>query len=209
MYLSRIRLSLTERATMKALADLKFFHEALENCFPGDRPRTMWRIDRLKSNLYVLVLSEEKADFSPFCKKFSSSENDWETKDYEPLLSRLKNGSIWRFRLSANPTYYVKAKEPITLRGKISAHTTPEHQKEWLIKQSQKCGFQLATDGFDVTENKWFRFRKSGGNLVIILSVTYEGLLVITDVELFRKTLVNGIGRGKAYGMGLLTVTSV
>ena len=78
MYLSRIRLSLTERATMKALADLKFFHEALENCFPGDRPRTMWRIDRLKSNLYVLVLSEEKADFSPFCKKFSSSENDWE-----------------------------------------------------------------------------------------------------------------------------------
>ena len=209
MYLSRIQLSLTERSTMKALADLKYFHEALESCFPGDRPRTIWRIDQLKENLYILVLSEERTDLSPFCRLFSPSEDSWETKDYDPLLTRLKNGNIWRFRLSANPTYRVKAKDPITLRGKVSAHITPELQKKWLIKKSQQHGFQLATDGFDVTENKWFRFRKSSGDVVTILSVTYEGLLMVTDVELFRQALTNGIGRGKAYGMGLLTVIRV
>ncbi|MBQ3345929.1 MAG: type I-E CRISPR-associated protein Cas6/Cse3/CasE [Synergistaceae bacterium] len=209
MYLSRIQLSLTERSTMKALADLKYFHEALDNCFPGERPGNMWRIDKLKENLYILVLSEEKADLSPFCRLFSPSENSWETKDYDPLLGRLRNGSIWRFRLSANPTYYAKAKDPITVRGKVRAHKTTEHQREWLIKQSQKNGFQLAADGFEITENKWLRFHKSGGNVVTILSVTYEGLLMVTDVELFRKALTNGIGRGKAYGMGLLTIMSV
>ncbi len=209
MYLSRIKLSPTKRATMKALTNLKIFHEYLEGCFPGDRPRNIWRIDRLKDNLYILVLSKEKTDFSPFCKQFSLSEDSWETKDYDPLLSRLKNGNIWRFRLLANPTYQVKAKSPITLRGKVRAHITPERQKEWLVKQSKKNGFQLATDGFDVKENKWFRFRKNSGDIVTILSVAYEGLLMITDVDLFRKVLVNGIGRGKAYGMGLLTVVSV
>ena len=209
MYLSRIQLSLTERSTMKALADLKYFHEALESCFPGDRPRTIWRIDQLKENLYILVLSEERTDLSPFCKMFSPSEDSWQTKDYEPLLERVKKGSVWRFRLSANPTYYAKAKDPITVRGKVHAHKTTEHQREWLIKQSLKNGFQLAADGFEITENKWLQFRKSSGNVVTILSVTYEGLLIVTDADLFRKALVNGIGRGKAYGMGLLTVMSV
>ena len=209
MYLSRVQLSLTERSTMKALADIKYFHEALENCFPGDRPGNMWRIDKLNENLYILVLSKEKADLSPFCKMFSPSEHSWQTKDYEPLLERVKKGSVWRFRLSANPTYYAKAKDPITVRGKVHAHKTTEHQREWLIKQSLKNGFQLAADGFEITENKWLQFRKSSGNVVTILSVTYEGLLIVTDADLFRKALVNGIGRGKAYGMGLLTVMSV
>ena len=153
------------------------------------------------------VLSGEKTDLSPFCKIFSPSEHSWQTKDYEPLLARIKTGNIWRFRLSANPTRRVK--DSVTEKKKICAHKTTANQKEWLIKKSQQHGFQLATDGFDVTENKWFRFRKSSGDVVTILSVTYEGLLMVTDAELFCKTLINGIGRGKAYGMGLLTVMSV
>jgi len=38
------------------------------------------------------------------------------------------------------------------------------------------------------------------------MAVTYEGILTVTDKERFRKTLIEGIGREKAYGMGLLTV---
>ena len=39
-----------------------------------------------------------------------------------------------------------------------------------------------------------------------ILSVTYEGTLEVTDVERFKKALTEGIGRGKAYGMGMMTI---
>ena len=42
-----------------------------------------------------------------------------------------------------------------------------------------------------------------------LLAVTYEGVLTVTDTELFCKALTEGIGRGKAYGMGLLTVARV
>ena len=34
----------------------------------------------------------------------------------------------------------------------------------------------------------------------------YEGVLEVTDADLFRAALTEGIGRGKAYGLGLLTV---
>ena len=39
-----------------------------------------------------------------------------------------------------------------------------------------------------------------------LLAVTYEGVLQVTDPEAFRNLLCQGMGRGKAYGLGLLTV---
>jgi len=36
--------------------------------------------------------------------------------------------------------------------------------------------------------------------------VLFEGRLVVTDADLFRRTLEQGIGSGKAYGFGLLSV---
>jgi CRISPR system Cascade subunit CasE len=41
---------------------------------------------------------------------------------------------------------------------------------------------------------------------VSLYTVTYEGILEITDVELFKEVLTKGIGRGKAYGCGMLTI---
>ena len=35
---------------------------------------------------------------------------------------------------------------------------------------------------------------------------SFEGLLRVTDAALFREALTRGIGRGKAYGLGLLTL---
>ena len=41
---------------------------------------------------------------------------------------------------------------------------------------------------------------------VRLLEVVYEGTLCVEDADVFRDTLVNGIGREKAYGMGMLTI---
>ena len=49
-------------------------------------------------------------------------------------------------------------------------------------------------------------FDEKDGSMVSLLSVSFEGVLEITDEELFKAALTNGIGRGKAYGMGLLTI---
>ena len=42
-----------------------------------------------------------------------------------------------------------------------------------------------------------------------IKGVTYEGMIRVTDEELFKELLVSGIGRGKAYGMGLFTIVHI
>ena len=57
-----------------------------------------------------------------------------------------------------------------------------------------------------MVECKWKRFYKSGNKAVSFLAVSYEGILEIKDKELFVKALECGIGREKAYGMGLMTI---
>lgn len=91
-------------------------------------------------------------------------------------------------------------------QGKKRAVTIVDFQKQWLMDRAEKNGFCLSEDSFDVVQNKWCRFFKKDNRVVTLLSVTFEGLLEVTDEELFKNMLINGIGRGKAYGMGLMTV---
>ena len=44
------------------------------------------------------------------------------------------------------------------------------------------------------------------GRGVRLSRVTFEGLLRVEDVAEFKQTLINGLGREKAFGMGLMTV---
>lgn len=207
MYLSRILLDIRNRKTMLALASPNLFHGAIESSVPGERCRKLWRIDALNGNLYLLILCDKQADWGKVQSQFGNPEHAAETKDYTPLLERIADGSKWRFRLRANPT--VARKTPGSdKRGKVLAHITTAHQMQWLSDQAKKNGFSLAPDEFTVTESKWYTFRKNNKQNVRLLAVTYEGILTITDAELFRKALVSGIGREKAYGMGMLTVTT-
>ena len=64
MYLSRVELDATRRATMRAMASPQMLHGAVERSFPGPRRRRLWRLDRLGDKLYLLMLSEDRPDLS-------------------------------------------------------------------------------------------------------------------------------------------------
>lgn len=209
MYLSRIKLDTTRSKTMKALASPNIFHgsiEATEDVSKDKLSRKLWRVDNLNGNKYLLILSHKKIDFSTVAEQFGY-DNTVETKDYSPFLERIVNGSRWNFRLKANPT--VCKFNPERQRNQIFAHITTEFQEEWLKKQAEKNGFVLTDGEWLVTGSERCTFwRKGDKKPVRIMSVTYEGILTVTDAEAFRNALTNGIGREKAYGFGLLTIVS-
>lgn len=205
MYLSRVLLNVSLRETMKALASPSKFHGAIESSFSGEKKRKLWRLDTISGKQYILILSEDIPNLNEFASQYGYV-GKYETKNYAPLLDKIKIGDSWGFRLTANPTV---SKMSGDSRGKVLAHITVEHQKEWLIKRSASNGFSLEEDSFTVVQSKWYRFYKRDfgkSSSVQLLSVTFEGLLTITDEEKFKETLCHGIGREKAYGMGLLTV---
>lgn len=213
MYLSRVELNVRRRETQRALVKLQLLHAAIEQSFTEHGRRNLWRIDWFENDCNLLVLSERQPDFSRIVERYGYGEDggEWETKNYNQLLGRLKEGQTWQFRLRANPTRSsFKEKSEATGRGRVFAHVTPTQQKQWLIGKAIPRGFVLAEETFDVVHTQWDKFAKTGENKskVTIRTATFEGLLSVTNGEMFRAALLEGIGRAKAYGCGLLTIAN-
>ncbi len=215
MYLTRMQLDVKKRETMKAFASPNIVHGVVEHAFQGERKRKLWRIDCLNGDWFLLIVSEDQPDLKEAVKQFGMAEGGaWTTKDYEPLLNRIEAGQFWHFRLIANPTISrMPQRDGIgsdrgKIRGKVYAHQTPEQQEQWLISRALQHGFSVEEGDFHAVHQEWYHFKKRGQNhrQISISGVTFEGILSVTDAEIFRKTLCEGLGRGKAYGMGMLTV---
>lgn len=218
MYLSRIALNDKLRATMKALASPQILHGAVESCFKWDgggekRERALWRIDYLNGVCYLLILSAEKPELGHIAGQFGYDYNDipWRIGEYGGMLEKIENGGKWRFRLTANPAKScTNDSDTESGRGGIHAHVTLAQQKEWLINRAERNGFSVGCDSFDVTHTEWKIFRKTGqGDKVTLRVASYEGVLTVTDAESLKKALIGGIGRGKAYGCGMLTLARI
>ena len=205
MYLSRVELDPTRRSTMAALSAPQKLHGAVESAFAGERRRRLWRLDRLGERLYLLLLSEDAPELSGVVEQFGTGAAA-ETRSYDPLLQRVEPGSCWQFRLTANPTKCCKDPKAPAERGTVAAHCSTKYQKQWLLDRAAKHGFALREEEFTVTRVQWQHFAKHGIRPVTLLAVTYEGVLRVTDPEQFRALLCQGMGRGKAYGLGLMTV---
>ena len=200
-----MELDTSKRKCMMALTAPSLFHGAIETSF-AERGRTLWRIDRLAGRTYLLLVSDEKPELSHAVKQFGT-ESGWESRNYAPFIEKIREGDRRRFRVTANP---VIAKSAGTgERGSVLAHVTTAQQEKWLADRAGRYGFSLSSDEFTAVNSNWYRFRKGTdpGRTVTFRAVTFEGILTVTDAELFRDMLRSGLGREKAYGCGLFTVT--
>jgi len=202
MYMTRIML--------KRVPPPNIIHGIVAAAFPGQRNdktnESLWRIDKLGDDRALIIVSTSCPDQRRIVDEIGANrfgvENDRnKTLDYRPFLGRIENDQTWNFRLCANPVEHKKQK-PDDKRGKIFALRFLPEQLEWLDRQGRKRGFIVK--GCDVIGDEWKVFNK-----VRIRAITFDGLLSITDAEAFRVALANGIGRGKAYGCGLLTIARV
>lgn len=205
LYLSRVEIDTNNRQKMKDLTHLGAYHNWVEQSFPaeihnGKRLRHLWRIDRLQGHEYLLVLSSDKPDLRSL-ERYGVI-GTAQSKPYDHFLDQLSDGMVMQFRLTANPSYRdVKS-------GRVFPHVTISQQKNWLLQRSQQLGFQILHNdndpAFDVVSRNWPTLYH-GHRRVKLSSVSFEGILQISDVSIFKHTLVEGVGREKAYGMGLLT----
>jgi CRISPR system Cascade subunit CasE len=209
MYISRVDLNLSKRDTVQAMASPSRLHGAIEKGFSARHSRTLCRIDTIEERAFLLTVSEVKPDLSIVADQFGFAGDVGQYKEYAPFLKQISDGQVFLFRLCANPTHRV------TQAGtkKILAHQSSQYQRTWLINKSQVHGFSLTEDEFDVVSDEWKIFKKRDRSAdreetrnVTIKTVTFSGLLTVTDTELFREALTDGIERAKAYGCGLLTI---
>jgi CRISPR system Cascade subunit CasE len=153
-----------------------------------------------------------------------------ECKDIMPACRKIRSGQVLSFRLRANPTKRI-ARQGDPMKGKRIALARDDERIDWLVRKGQAMGdgvpggFQLLTNEVEDVNGEvrlvprvsvCCEGRKTGRkrhaarrHATTHVSVLFDGLLRVTDTSAFLETLVRGIGPGKAFGFGLLSVAPV
>jgi CRISPR system Cascade subunit CasE len=188
----------------------------------GDAPRVLWRLDvEPDARTHLYVVSPDRPDFAHIAEEagWPSTERG-KSKDYRAFLDRLEPGQRWAFRLTANPTQYVVPERGG--RAKRVAHVSVQYQEKWLFERAERAGFRIASSqlpglvgdveslALRVTRRATHQFSRRGAQQPVTLAVAqFDGVLTVEDVPALRRSLVAGVGPGKAYGCGLMTLVPV
>ena len=217
MFISRIHLDPRRRGTKQAMANPNHFHAHVQKVLsqgPGTpvdgRGRPLWRLERAGGFPTLYVVSKTRPDLSLTQSQYGSPDAPPEYHDYTRRLDAIERGQIWSFRLVANPTHNISRKKD----GKIirTPHRVVKFQSEWLGYQGDRNGFSILGEPvISSLATSTFSRREEGpkGPKVTVASCIFAGRLEVTDPDKFRKALMLGVGRARAYGCGLLTVAPV
>ena len=199
MYLARIRLKKSDRDCRQWMTNPERIHGAVESCFKQKTPRErhLWRLDKFKDDMYLLILSEVFPDVTQLVSSYGET---YDILSLEELPEQLAEPMLWRFRITVNPTHQQS--------GHRMHHVTAAQQTDWLLTKMQKCGCSVHPDWVRRTGYQIQRFRKNPWNAreVTISQAVFEGVLRITDIASFWDAFCNGFGPAKAYGCGLITI---
>lgn len=200
MYLTRLQLDLRSARARHDLADPYEMHRTLVRAFVRDDeqipPRILWRAEPVSawSAPVVLVQAEEAGDWSVLAALPNYLKAEAETRQLQPE-QWLHEGARFRFRLFANPT--------VTRSGKRQGLLSEEAQLAWLGRQGERLGF--AVEAALVSGSELLQGRK-GDSRISLLKACFEGRLQVREPAALQEALRTGIGPGKAFGCGLLSL---
>lgn len=213
MYITSIDIDTTRRNAKHLLASPQRMHAAVMNaCKPSSAEtdgRVLWRLDSWPKRTALIILSPTAPDMHDLQEQAGILErgaSNWQTHDYTPVMQNISDGDRYRFRLTANPTHTGFVEK--TGRKQRLGHVTVAQQLDWLISREDRLGVSFSVDGENTVQlvNRGVKMFKRGQNDVTLTTVTYQGVLVIDNKEMFVQAVAQGIGPAKAYGCGLLTL---
>ena len=226
MFLSRLILNVRSGRVRQALGDCQSMHQLLMQGFPDTHG------EEARRSLGFLYRVEPGRSGPPFVVTQSVVEPTWsglgdgvlrlgeasaQIVNLEPFLATITEGQRVLFRLLANPTRKVDTKSGPDGRrrnGRRVDVRSEDEQLEWL-------GRKLALAGLDalplerspypdvrVTSLPRQTGRRGNGAIMTFGSVLFEGRAEVAGADAVRSAIASGVGSGKAYGFGLLSLAA-
>jgi CRISPR system Cascade subunit CasE len=213
MYLSRLILDPASRRVRRELAEPYQMHRSIMRAFSDSlrdvEERVLFRVDAAPRSeaLTLLVQSWTLPDWSWLGERaaqgylLSVPEPNPAVKAFE---LHLVAGQVLSFRLRANPTARRKLEDGQHKRVGLYRE---EEQVVWLRRKGEASGFRVlsvAAGGSEVVGGA----AGSGEQRhdLKLLAVQFDGTLQVTDAERLRQAVADGVGSGKGFGFGLLSL---
>lgn len=186
-------------------------HRRLMSLFPsnaGPDPRAqfgvLFRIDDTPAGPHILLQSTHQPDLTPLSKGYGTTHS----RPLDALLDALKPGLTIRYRCAASPVRKPGATTRALYNLPSVIPLNGAHADEWWTRQADTAGLKpLTLHSHPLDTAHATRDPASGARQRIRHARTrFDGSATITDPNLLRQKITEGIGRGKAYGCGLLSI---
>ena len=230
IYLSRLAPNLRSREARRALDDCMVMHRTLMSAFPDElspngaaraEAGLLYRVEPTAAGVIVLlaqsVLPPDWAHLPPL---WLNPDTEPEVKEITEAIGRVGSGSLLRFKLVANPTRKIGTKsgsDGSKNNGKRVELRGEQEWLRWLERKGGQSGFRLKAvraaphvpdvrSGLDLRATG-HKSRPDGSSArLTFCGVTFEGRLEVVDAAQFHASIRVGIGPGKSYGYGLLSL---
>jgi CRISPR system Cascade subunit CasE len=162
-------------------------HKFVYSLFPGDR-RTFLYLDEGGDAMgrHLLILSKKQ----PLVPNYGSIES---RKVPDTFLQK----DTYAFSVKLNPIERRnggKRRIPVITQSNLN---------DWFLRRQIDWGFEADPSNLEILDTGVEEIRKQE-HLIIFNKATFKGVLRVTDRKGFIRSFENGIGRGKAFGFGLL-----
>lgn len=195
-----------ETAVKRGLKDSYAWHQKVWEAFPErdkESRNFLTRVDDIDSGFRLLILSMSIPTRPDWCPT-----DNWKTKE---MPDTFLDAEQFRFSLVANAT----KKKVIRLEngerkknGKRIPIVGEENLTAWMSNKASQHGFSIAETQLRITPmpRQYFMKKRKPG---LHAATRFQGILKVTDKELFLKTLTTGIGTAKAFGFGMLCLSPI
>lgn len=212
MYLSRLVLNPLNRQVRQELARPYEMHRTILHAFPDNlaagEERVLFRVDvnPRTGALHLLVQSRLRPDWAYLSKEQPARPYLVEIDGNPSVKSvdlSVRAGQTLAFRLFANPTKRL-GKAQGKACGKRVAIYGAEAQEGWLQRKAEQSGFTVLSS-FTSSPNRF----EDPVTKITLDGVRFDGVLQVVEPQAFMAAVEQGVGSGKAFGFGLLSVATV
>lgn len=230
--LTRLFLNNSNKYVQRDMVDCYEMHRSVLSMFDDitnvvekSRTRILYRGERVNDypNLTRLIIqSPVRPDWSRLPKNYlgspPSDQESASTRDVETIYARLVQGDHLKFRMLTNPTKTISNPDNRAKGIRTNISDNPECIN-WLIKKGSLHGFEIMDHASGPSQptpltlrrevmQGWKRPHASNPTQMIFNAIMFEGMIRITNPDHFKQSLMTGIGHGKAFGFGLLSISA-
>ncbi|WP_030997674.1 type I-E CRISPR-associated protein Cas6/Cse3/CasE [Streptomyces sp. NRRL F-5630] len=228
LWLTRLAPGPASRIARDELAGLPgtSLHRRVMSLFPDDtqgparaRYQVLYRVEDTARGSHLLIQSNHRPDPG----RLPDGYGTLTTRPLDALLEALQDGLPLHYRCAASPVRKPTANTRALYNLPAVVALKGSAADEWWQRQAENAGLKLLSQQAQPLDTVHDRQapagtssgrsgRSDGGtgksqnNRVRHQRIRFDGTATIADTEQLRAALVHGIGPGKAYGCGLLSI---
>lgn len=216
LYLTRLALNPRHGGVGYDLRDRQGLHQRVMHLVPDQlgeataarrAARVLYRLETTDDGHTLIIQSGGPLDLNALPAGYAAHTDE---RRLGVLLEWISEGARVHYRLDGRPEG--------TAPGPQDEHGRRGRGKRFALRGQQAAGWwekRAAAAGLDVHSSSpvslpralaWRKDEAGKSHRTPLYLVRYEGIAVVTDPDVLRQAIAEGIGRGKAYGAGLLSL---